>query len=146
VGGRQWEKRELQRRLKEYPSQTDMLTGLIREATHATSLPLEAVFSPQVEDLISKVAVESDDRSTECFEEKTRHKSQLLNVAFGSVLQYFREGQQHSEDFANVVGLLHWFSAGLLEGSLRALEHQKEKQATLVERAERRHAEDLARV
>ena len=63
-----------------------MLEGLIRDASHVASLSLEGVFSPQVEELLSKVKQESSDLSTEFFEEKTRHKSQLLNVAFGSVL------------------------------------------------------------
>ena len=60
------------------------------------------------------------------FEEITRYKSQLLNVLFGSILHYMKEGNC-SKEFSNIVGLLHWFSAGLLEGSLRACEHLKEK-------------------
>ena len=67
---------------------------------------------------------ESEDMTTDNFEEKTRHKSQLLNVAFGSMLHLLKDGGQCSgQDFANTVGLMHWYSAGLLEGSLRALEH-----------------------
>jgi len=78
--------------------------------------------------LLAKVKEESETD----FEEKTRHKSQLLNVAFGSILHYLKSGEC-SSDFANVVGMLHWFSAGLLEGSLRAFEHLKEKQTSLLE-------------
>ena len=66
------------------------------------------------------------EETTVDFEEFTRYKSQLLNVSFGSILHYMKEGKC-SQELSNVVGLLHWFSAGLLEGSLRALEHLKEK-------------------
>lgn len=61
------------------------------------------------------------------FEEKIRQKSQLLNVAFGSMLHFLKNGSNCPEEFGNVVGMLHWFQAGLLEGSLRAYEHLKEK-------------------
>ena len=63
---------------------------------------------------------------SEDFEKVTRNKSQLLNVAFGQLLEYVKDGKCPG-DFANLVGLSHWFSAGLLEGSLRAFEHLKEK-------------------
>ena len=75
--------------------------------------------------MLSKVKEETESVMQD-FEQKTRFKSQLLNVAFGPVLHYLKEGNC-ANDFANVVGLLHWFSAGLLEGSLRAFEHLKEK-------------------
>ena len=33
----------------------------------------------------------------------------------------------------NLVGTMYWMSAGMLEGSLRALEHAKEKQESQIE-------------
>ena len=99
-----------------------MLDDLIRDATMMAELSSETVYSPQVEELLMKVK-EDDDTD---FEEKTRRKSQLLNVAFGSILAYMKQGKCSSE-FSNAIGLLHWFSAGLLESSLRAFEHLKEK-------------------
>ena len=79
------------------------------------------------------------------FEQRARNKSQLLNVAFGSILQYMKEGQC-SQELSNVIGLIHWFSAGLLEGSLRAYEHLKEKQAALLEQQEQKHQVELSRL
>ena len=129
-----------------------MLDNLIRDSTSLAQLSSETVFSPQVEELLAKVKQDSgyddsnnvneetdadysskmkhlQDENLPKFEDMARNKSQLLNVAFGSVLHYMKEGTC-SQELSNVIGLLHWFSAGLLEGSLRAYEHLKEKQAT----------------
>jgi len=42
--------------------------------------------------------------------------------------------------------LQHWFSAGLLEGSLRAFEHLKEKHAIQIEELETKHSTEVQRV
>ena len=51
-----------------------------------------------------------------------------------------------SQDFSNQIGLLHWFSAGLLEGSLRAFEHLKEKQTALLAEKDATHQQEMTRL
>ncbi len=139
--GKQRSQRADLRIKKDYPTQGVMLDNLIRDATAVAQLSSNSVFTPQVEELLARVKEENEID----FEEKTRRKSQLLNVAFGSILHYLKSGEC-SSDFANVIGMLHWFSAGLLEGSLRAFEHLKERQALVLETNEQNHREEISRL
>ena len=130
-----------------YPTQGVMLDNLIRDATAVAELSSSEVYSSQVEDLLEKV--KNADNDTD-FEEKIRQKSQLLNVAFGSVLHFLKNGcsgqPAFSADFGNVVGMLHWFQAGLLEGSLRAFEHLKEKHEAALADLEENHRGEVERL
>ena len=82
-----------------------MIGNLIRDTSQIANLSSEFANNHQVEDLLGKVKDEGNDE----IEEKIRQKSQLLNVAFGSLLHFMKEGNC-GEYFANSVGLLHWFS------------------------------------
>ena len=42
--------------------------------------------------------------------------------------------------------MLHWFQAGLLEGSLRAFEHLKEKQAAVLDDQDQKHKSEIDRL
>lgn len=66
-------------------------------------------------------------------------------MAFGSILHYMKVGSC-SQELSNVIGLLHWFSAGLLEGSLRAYEHLKEKQTAELEQQKSMHQVEMTRL
>ena len=46
----------------------------------------------------------------------------------------------------NLVGTMYWMSAGLLEGTLRALEHEKEKEEEKINQATSQHNEEIQRL
>ena len=43
----------------------------------------------------------------------------------------------------NLVGTMYWMSAGLLEGTLRALEHEKEKEEERINQKSGQHHEEM---
>ena len=46
----------------------------------------------------------------------------------------------------NLVGTMYWMSAGMLEGSLRALEHAKEKAESQIEMIQKVHREEMSKL
>ena len=46
----------------------------------------------------------------------------------------------------NLIGTVYWMSSGMLEGSLRALEHAKERQESQVEMVRKVHQEEMTKL
>ena len=46
----------------------------------------------------------------------------------------------------NLVGTMYWMSAGMLEGALRALEHQKENEEEKINQACGKHLDEIQRI
>ena len=61
-------------------------------------------------------------------------------------LHNYLKKQPQSDMLTNLVGTMFWMSAGMLEGSLRALEHAKDKQEAQLLMIQKTNQEEVSKL